>query len=239
MSTLFPFGWLAALGFVNSCPVCNKITKREQGFICFACSLDAPYTDMWLMRDNPLEQRFWGMVPIERAASLLWYKSQGQWQKVIHQFKYHSKHFLGEKFGYLMAAEFSKGGFFDGVDLIVPIPLHPLRRLQRQYNQSELLAHGISRYTGIPTNFKAVRRTANNPPQAQLHYNDRWRHTENIFDIPNPKALTGRHIVIVDDVFTSGSTLTSCAKAIYKACNGDVKISVATLAAAQYMLQEE
>ena len=217
------------------CPVCHKQLKRYENFICLPCLCDAPFTNMWLTRDNYMEQRYWGSVPIVRAASLLWYMEGSKWREAIHNFKYHNDYYLGERFGRMMAVEFSKADFFKDIDTIIPIPLHPQRRFDRYYNQSEYLAQGISNYTGINIDLHSVIRIVNNPPQVKLGLGERIRYTNNIFSVPNPQNLEGRHILLVDDVFTSGSTTISCARAIMKACNDNVRISVATFAATQQM----
>lgn len=222
-----------------SCPVCGKILSRAEHFVCIDCHLSAPLTNLWQSRDNVIEQRFWGQVPIVRAAALWWFVEGSAWQQVVHNFKYRSHWYYAENMGRWFGAEAADSGFFEDIDLIVPVPLHPLRRLERGYNQAEHIAYGISTQTSIPYCFNAVHRTRNNPPQAQMRYSERWNNIEGLFAISNPERLTGRHILIVDDVFTSGATIISLAQAINTACNGDVKISVATIAASRRLLENE
>lgn len=176
-----------------------------------------------------MEQRFWGLTRITRAAALLWYVIDDNWCHSLSEFKYYGCWSYGKRFGEWMAAEFNKAGFFEGIDLIVPVPLHPFRLFERLFNQAELLAIGVSQYTGIECDISAVSRIVNNPPQASLPFDERWKNTENIFAVPHPERLKGRHILIVDDVLTSGSTAISFAQTIRQACNEDVEISVATL----------
>lgn len=183
-----------------------------------------------------MEQRFWGVVPIERAAAFLWFTEGSRYRALIHQFKYHGQWYLAENMGRWFASELKVGDFLEGVELIVPVPLHWRRRIMRGYNQSEHIAHGISRATGIPCCFSAVKRTVHNPPQAGMKYINRWDNINNIFSVPHPERLIGRHILLVDDVFTSGATLLALATQIHRACNGNVKISVATLAASSHLV---
>ena len=182
-----------------------------------------------------MEQRFWGIVPIERAAAFMWYIEGSAWRDIIHEFKYHNHWFLAQNMGYWFATELLRTNFLEGIDLIVPVPLHWRRRLTRGYNQTEYIALGISRKTGIKYCFDAVKRTINNPPQAGMEFINRWQHIENIFTTTHPERLKGKHILLVDDVFTSGATLTTLSQSIIKACDGDVKISVATLAASRHL----
>lgn len=222
------------------CPLCGKRLIAAERFICLSCYSTAPYTNQWKSRDNMMEQRFWGIVPIERAAAFLWYIEDGGYRDLIHLFKYHSQWFVAQYMGSWFATELTRCDFLDGVDLIVPIPLYITRRLSREYNQSEYIAIGISRYAKIPYCFNAVRRVVNNPSQTVLEKEfDRWGNVEGIFKVVRPEKLKSRHILLVDDVFTTGATIISCAQSIIKSCNGDVKISVATLAASQYMFGEQ
>lgn len=224
---------LLSLFVPNICPVCGKTMVGGESFICLECRLAAPYTELWKERDNILEQRFWGIVPICRASAFLWFISGGKWVKIIHDMKYHSLPVFAKKMGYWYAAMLSESDFLSNVDLIVPVPLHWARRLARGYNQTEYIAAGISQYTSIPYCFNALRRVKNNPSQTHIESLERWDNVEDIFTVTHPEKLHSRHILLVDDVLTTGATLTSCAKKIIEACNGEVTISVATLALSQ------
>ena len=218
-----------------TCPVCGKSLQTSESFICSGCALAAPYTKLWYNSQNAMQQRFLSLAPIEHAAALLWFSENSPWRKLIHQFKYHSQWFLAENMGCWLASELMSSNFFDGIDTIIPVPLYWQRRLIRGYNQTEHIAAGISRITSIPYNFKAVKRVINTPSQAQQGFFERWRDMDNIFAVTHPEQLIGRHLLLVDDVFTSGATITSLAQAIIKACNGNVKLSVATIAASSHL----
>lgn len=221
-----------------TCPICGRRLSTSERFVCLRCQLDAPFTHLWQSRDNAMEQRFWGIVPIERAAAFLWFIESSKWRDMIHEFKYHSHWFLADRLGEWFATELLRTDFLKDIDTIVAVPLHWRRRLARGYNQSEYIAAGISRQSGIPHTFNAVRRTINNPPQAGTTFVSRWQNIENIFTVTHPELLVGRHILLVDDVFTSGATLSTLASAILTACKGDVKISVATLAATRHLVDK-
>lgn len=215
------------------CPICGKTMVGGESFICFECRLSAPYTEQWKRRENIFEQRFWGVVPICRASAFLWFVEGSCWVKMIHDLKYHSLSVFAKNMGRWYAAMLSETDFLDGVDLIVPVPLYWIRRLTRGYNQSEYIAAGISEYTSIPCCFNAVRRVANNPSQTHVKSGDRWDNVEDIFSVIHPEKLRSHHILIVDDVLTTGATIISLATKITDACCGDVTISVATLAASK------
>lgn len=221
-----------------TCPICGKRLGASETFVCLDCQLAAPYTHLWQSRDNTMEQRFWGIVPVERAAAFMWFTEGSPWRAMIHEFKYHNHWFLAENLAQWYATELLRTDFLQGIDLIVPVPLHWRRRLARGYNQSEYIAAGISSKSKIPYSFNAVKRSINNPPQAGTNFIDRWQNIDNIFTVKHPEALVGRHILLVDDVFTSGATLTTLATAIRTACGGNVKISVATLAATRHLVEK-
>lgn len=226
---------LKRLLFPAICPVCGKSLIEAESFLCIECTISAPFTNMWRQRGNALEQRFWGQISIERAAAFMWFIDGSQWRELIHSFKYRDHWYYAENIGYWLATEFSRSDFFEGIELIVPVPLHWRRKLSRGYNQTEHIAAGISRHTSIPYSFSAVKRRVNNPPQVHTSYVNRWGNSSDIFEVIKPKELRGRHILLVDDVCTTGSTLISLAKTITKACDGDVKISVATVAASRHI----
>ena len=215
------------------CPVCGAMLEAEEGVACLKCMLQAPYTHLWEWPQNPMEQRLASHIPVVRAASLLWFQEHSSWRSVIHDFKYHSQWYAAEQMGRLCGLKLKEADFFRDVDLIVPVPLHPLRRLVRGYNQSEHIAAGISAVTKVPCCFGAVRRLKNNPPQVAQSYSSRWTNIDKIFAVSRPEALVGKHIVIVDDVFTTGATIVALSQLILSACNGNVRISVATLAVSQ------
>lgn len=221
-----------------TCPICGRRLTPQESFVCLDCQLAAPYTHLWQSRDNAMEQRFWGIVPIERAAAFLWFTEGSKWREIIHEFKYHSHWFLAEQSAEWFASELLRTDFLEGIDLIVPVPLHWHRRLSRGYNQSEYIAAGISHKTKIPYTFNAVKRIVDNPPQAGAKFLDRWQNIDNIFTVTRPEALEGRHILLVDDVFTSGATLTTLSNAILTACKENVKISVATIAATRHLIEK-
>ena len=228
---------LKRLLFPAVCPICGKSLIEAEPFLCIDCTLSAPFTNMWQSRDNDMEQRFWGQIPIIRAAALLWFVDGSNWRTLIHNFKYHNHWYYAENMGYLLATEFARSNFFEGIDLIVPVPLHWCRKLRRGYNQTEHIAAGISRYTSIPYCFNAVRRRVNNPPQVTTMYAERWDNSGDIFEVTKVKQLRGKHILLVDDVCTTGATLVSLAKTISRACDKDVKISVAAIAASRHMMK--
>lgn len=194
------------------------------------CNMDMPRTNYHLRKDNPVEHLFWGKIPIERATSYFFYQKGGSFRQILHQLKYGGRKDLGEVMGRFMAAELAPAGFFKDVDGIVPVPLHPHKRKLRGYNQSECIAHGISVVTGIPMDTSSVVRKKHTDTQTRKSTYERWENVDGIFHLCHPGHLVGKHILIVDDVLTTGSTTTACADAFKGVEN--IRISILTLAVA-------
>jgi ComF family protein len=134
---------------------------------------------------------------------------------------------VGERLAYMAAKELQESGFFDGIDIIVPLPLSQKKKRKRGYNQCDYIADGISRATGIPVAKNIVKRTISNETQTHKNRDERWKNVEGIFSVSAPSCLEGQHILLVDDILTTGATLASCAGSIQESC--DCTISLFTL----------
>ena len=186
-----------------------------------------PLTHAHRMNPNPIEQLFWHQLPIVRATSFFFYDTEGSHQ-LIHLLKYHDRPQVGRDLAEYMATELRKDGFFDGIDLILPVPLHWRRRLRRGYNQSDYIAQGISCVTGIPIERHAVQRVVNNPTQTHKNISERRSNVEQVFRLVKPERVAGCHVLLVDDVLTTGATAQACGQELCS--RGNVRVSVLTLA---------
>lgn len=222
--------WSRLLDFVSprSCVVCGRRLAVTERTLCPVCTLHLPRTGWYLTPDdNPMARAFWGRIPVERAAALMFYEPQSELAHVIYQLKYSARPDIGEDMGRLMAHELCLSGFFDGIDLIMPVPLTPRRKRQRGYNQSELLARGIGEVTGLPVETHVLRRRHFNTSQTALGHREREENVAGAFTLAGEEALAGRHVLLVDDICTTGATLTACAEALRSVKR--IKISVLTL----------
>ncbi len=229
---------VASLFLPRTCLACGRVLLENEGSICLACRYNMPLTNFAKRKDNPIKLLFENVLDVESAAAMFWFVGGTEWQRIIHNFKYYGRWFFAQKMGEWMGEELLDSGNFDDVDLIVPIPLHYRRRLRRGYNQSEQLALGVGRKMGVECDFRSVRRRLYNDSQTSKSRSERWDNVEEIFDVRRADRLRGKHILLIDDVLTTGATMASCASAIVKACEGDVRISIASLSVSRRIMNE-
>ena len=216
--------------FPNLCVVCNEKLLRSEEHICITGLNLLPKTNYHSVHDNPVEKRFWGKIPIQRATDFFFFQKGSPFQKLLHALKYKGDKEIGKTLGKYAAAELLESSDFASVDVIIPVPLHSKRFKTRGYNQSEWIANGLSAILGKPINTEVLKRKRENTTQTKKTVFERYENTEGIFELSDRNALTGKHILLVDDVLTTGSTLEACARELLQ-CS-DVKVSIFTLAIA-------
>lgn len=232
--TLLIKDWLGSflsLFFPRYCIVCGRTLAKGEECLCTMCNINLPRTDYHLRKDNPVEKMFWGKIPLERATSFFFYRKGSDFRQILHQLKYGGQKGIGAIMGRYMAAELLESGFFEGVDVILPVPLHKKKQQIRGYNQSEWIARGIAAVTGISIDTESVMRRKNTETQTRKSFLERWENVEGIFELNHAESLIGKHILIVDDVLTTGATTVECAS-----CLTDIegiRISILTLAMAE------
>lgn len=229
---------VVSLFMPRTCLVCGRPLLENERSVCVVCRYNIPLTGFTKRKDNPIKIIFDNILPVEAATAMFWFVSGTEWQRIIHKFKYHGRWLFAQKMGEWLGEELRDSGNFEDVDLIIPIPLHFRRRLIRGYNQSEQLAFGIGRKLGAQCDFGAVRRRLYNESQTSKSDVERWSNVAEIFEVQSVERLRGRHILLVDDVLTTGATMSSCATAIIRACEGDVRISIASLAVSRRIVNE-
>ena len=221
------FKAFAELFFPRICRGCGNHLFEHEHEVCSNCLRKLPRTGFELIDDNPVSKMFWGRIHIEKAASLYYYRKGELLQKLLHKLKYKGNYHLGEVFGQQAGKIFLRSGFTADVDAVVAVPLHEKKRRERGYNQSEIIAKGISEVTKIPFLNGNLIRTVYTESQTQKGRFERWENVKSVFNITHEEELQGKHILLVDDVITTGATLEACASALKKA--GDVKVSIVTI----------
>ena len=217
------------LDFISprQCVVCGERLAPTEHSLCSTCLLHLPRTTyQFTPHDNPMAQLFWHLSPVEKAAALIFYEPHSEVAQLIYDLKYHDRPDIGEDMGRLMAGEMQLARFFDGIDMLLPVPLSRKRLRQRGYNQSEQLAVGISDVTHLPVVTKALRRTHFHQSQTQLSRRERQENVENLFELRNGSMLQDKHVLLIDDICTTGATLLACCDAL-KAVPG-IRLSVLT-----------
>lgn len=217
------------LFFPDLCVVCNNHLINQEKLICISCLYHLPKTNFHHDIDNPVSQLFWGRTKLEYATALFYFNKGSKYQSMMHQFKYHGKKEIGFVLGKYFGTQI-KESVFKQVDVVIPVPLHKSKLRKRGYNQSEWLAWGISESLNKPMDIKSLVRTVATDTQTRKSRFDRWKNVERIFHITDHKALEGKHVLIIDDVVTTGSTLEACINAVLEVNN--TKVSIATLAVA-------
>jgi ComF family protein len=214
---------LVSLFYVAQCHACGKKLSEGEDFLCGECVSRLPRTHYHTIPLNLMEQRFAGQVPFERATAYCFYNRGSALTQIFQDFKYRGYEGLARYMGRLAAYDLRLSGFFDGVDALVPIPMHYFKRARRGYNQTEAICRGISDELGIPVDksLKAVRR---HKTQTALTMEERKRNISGIFRFLPKENPSGRHLLIVDDVCTTGTTMLEAAKSI-KSAYPEVKIS--------------
>ena len=210
------------------CVVCGHRLAPTERSLCGVCLFHLPRTDFHQKPlDNPMAQLFWGLAPIEKAAALFYYHPHSETAQLVYRLKYNNRPDIGEDMGRVMACELQATDFFSDINVLLPVPLASKRLRQRGYNQSEQLAIGISDITHLPIVSKVLRRKHFQQSQTTLN---RWQRQENVtdtFQLKEEHLLQGKHVLLIDDICTTGATLIACANVLKNI--EDIRISVLTL----------
>lgn len=217
--------------FPRLCLVCGRVLMHNEVHICTHCMVDMPRTHFCKVVDNAMAQLFYGKLPIERAAAYFYFSKGSDYRLLIHRIKYGGEKECGNYLGQLFAREALPHGFFEGMDCIVPVPLHRSKERQRGYNQSEWIAQGIAGETEIELCDDVLVCTKERISQTRKGLYERFLATRDAFELLPGHNLAGKHVLLVDDVVTTGATVLACGEALLK--GGVRRISVATLAAAK------
>ena len=223
---------IVELFFPTLCVTCGNRLVTQEKFVCFDCWHDLPVTNFHFDAENKVARLFWGRVKVENATSFFAYNKGSNYQHLIHFIKYKGMKELGFVTGRRFGNALLESPEFSAVDVVVPVPLHPKKQKLRGYNQSEWIARGIAESLRKPVSVDNLRRNLHTSTQTRKNRYERWENVENIFEVLIPEVFTGKHILLVDDVVTTGSTLESCAFQLLQV--EKVKVSIATLAYADY-----
>jgi ComF family protein len=221
----------AALFFPRCCAACSRALVGGETILCTHCVVDLPKTDYHHSNDNPVEQKFAGRLPIQRGAAFLKFRKGGMVQHLLHQLKYSNQPEVGVVLGKLYGRELLQAGWTDQLDFIIPVPLHASRKRKRGYNQSSKLAEGLSCSLQIPWDESISLRALKTVTQTTKSKSERWENVKDVFTTSGKANVTGKRILLVDDVITTGATLEACGRHLID--EGCAELSIACLAEAQ------
>lgn len=213
--------------FPSTCAACGKVLVTGEEQLCLHCLASLAPSGYSTFSNNPAERQLAGLPHLVAASAMLLYKRDGIVQQVVHSMKFHGNSELCVLMGRQMGLDLRRSGRFDDVDLLVPVPLHWLRQISRGYNQSRLLCRGMAEILDLPIATGNLIRTRYTRKQSLQSTAARSSNVEGAFSLRHPERLAGKHILLVDDVLTTGATLSACAEAL--ATVPGLRLSVATL----------
>jgi len=220
------------LFFPRLCNACQALLFKNEEIICTRCLLSLPRTNFHLHHDNPVMETFWGRIPLESATAYLYFSKAGHVQHLIHQFKYKGQLEAGRMLGRMFGKDLLQSPYLKNVEIIIPVPLHWSKKKARGFNQSEIFGQEIATVMGIPLLSDVLIREKATATQTRKSRFERWQNVNYVFSVINPAKIEGKHILLVDDVITTGATIEASASALLEVPG--TKVSVAFLATASH-----
>ena len=220
-----------SLLFPELCAACRASLMANEHLICMNCRYTLPITNFHLQPDNIVARQFWGKIPIEGAYALYYFTKGGKVQNLMHQFKYRGMRQIGNLLGNIAGEQLIKNNSFNTVDIIIPVPLHKKRMRERGYNQSTCYAEGLAKKLNAVVEENNLVRTIATETQTHRSRFARFENMREVFTVTNPERLINKHVLLVDDIITTGSTLEACGIQLLKV--EGLKLSIATIAYAE------
>lgn len=220
------------LFFPKVCYACDNVLLKNEETICTRCLFNLPRTNFHLHRDNPVSELFWGRARIEAATAFLYFAKAGRVQQLIHNYKYKGRLEVGRMLGKMFGADLKNSQYFSSVEAVVPVPLHWSKQKIRGFNQSEIFGREMASVMNIPIITDALVREKATATQTKKSRFERWQNVSYVFRMAQPEKIAGKHILLVDDVVTTGATIEASASVLLE-CPG-TRVSIAFLAVASH-----
>lgn len=218
------------LFYPSVCAACGRSLFHWEQVVCLHCRTLLSKTGFELHEENPLAKLFYGRVRFKAVTACYFFAKDGKVQRLIHALKYQGNADVGQFLGEELGKTLREAPLFQGIDYLVPVPLHPKRERKRGYNQSLLIAQGVSSVTGIPVGTDFLFRKVNTATQTHKGKEDRWRNVKDVFVVRHAEALEGKSLLLIDDVLTTGATMEACALTLARVPG--ITLSCATAACA-------
>lgn len=222
---------VADLFYPRLCAACQSPLLWHERIICIRCRIALPRTDFGMYPDNPVARKFWGKLPVEGAVAMLHFHKGSKVQSLMHALKYHDRKDVGILLGQLLGYYMHQHQLFTRADCISIVPLHADKLKARGYNQCAVIGEGLSQVLQIPLLTDLIERTAFTSTQTRKSRMERWNNVKDVFTICAPERVHDKHVLLIDDVITTGSTLEACAAQLI-ALPG-TKVSIAAVAYAE------
>ncbi|MCU0419499.1 MAG: ComF family protein [Cyclobacteriaceae bacterium] len=219
------------LFFPRYCLGCEDALVKGEEVLCSECLSQLPKANDWLEETNPVRMKFAGRMEVQHAFAFLKFRKSGLVQHLLHQLKYNNHPEVGQRLGAVFAHELAQRGFVAPFDCLVPVPLHRSRQRSRGYNQSTQFALGLASVWKVPVSESISVRKTRTQTQTRKNRWQRWENVRAVFDVAPTASLAGKHVLLVDDVITTGATLEACGGHLWQA--GCAQLSIACIAAAQ------
>jgi ComF family protein len=222
---------LAGLLFPKSCLLCGKTLHQQEEILCTTCFYKLARTNFQREVENPIIEIFSGRLPLVSATTFLFFSKGGGTQQLIHKLKYKGKKEIGVYLGKLFGNQLNDSELFNTADAIIPVPLHPRKKHKRGYNQSQMIVEGMAKSMKVRVFSDVLYRKIHTPSQTKKSRYERWENVKDIFEIKKGHCLEDKHVLLVDDVITTGATLEACGNKLLEIPG--IKLSIASLAYAQ------
>ena len=219
---------LLHLFFPHICAGCSTDVLDEQELICSTCIRSLPFTEFEKIENNPVEKLFWGRTKIQHASSIFYFITDSPLQEIIHHIKYKNYPELGMYMGKIMGLQLKNILSINNIDFMLPMPLHPKKEYARGYNQASVLCQGIQETIEIPYLDHVLIRNFNTDTQTKKSRIERWENVAEVFEITDPSVIQEKHILLIDDVITTGASTEACANLLLK--NKAASVSICSLA---------
>ncbi len=222
---------LAYLFYPIYCAACDGPLHKNERLLCTSCRHELPLGNFHNVNAKKIEKVFYGRVKIENATSLFVFQKDGLVQNLIHNLKFRGREEIGRELGKWLGEEISQNSDYQYIDVVVPVPLHKKRLRERGYNQVEKFGIEIAELLNAKYIDSVLKKNSHNKKQSKRERNNRWINTSETFGIQNESLLENKHVLLVDDIITTGATIEACVNAL-KAIPG-IKISIAAMAIAE------
>ena len=220
-----------SLIYPDCCLSCGETLYKKEKHVCTLCRYKLPKTGFHMEKENPLSKIFWGRINLFSASAYYFFQKGGGVQHLLHAIKYQGAKEAAREIGKVYGSELKASDYYNTANMIIPVPLHPRKKKERGYNQCDFIAEGIAEGLNIDWSPDLLVRDFESETQTKKTRFMRWKNVETIFRLKNPDLIVGKHIIIVDDVITTGATIESSAKCI--TILPDTRVSVAAIACAQ------